>query len=539
MGEKVKAVTDEDMEKAFTDESGRVITLSDPATEAAPASAKDETAPCGDKTVCDPMLVDLAFALAKRRIANPEFRRLARIWKALDASQRLYARNRYDHWGFKAYAKYFNRRRNLQSRLAQAGLAIPEKEMKHIRMQVRQIMNEVSEQSRKGDIPGFFFAPEFSFLTYKRQQERSLHGQVVEYKKKPVKLGAFVVVDVGSDMRDARIRFNKLPFMLGIDEARICAACPSCIESLRDYKFFNRTFTDRITHRTKEKPDLAYAQTYEAAQKTLEILQSRNKNQSAKPKELDEKSIGSQSCFTLSFDCLTEELDKQVNACTNELEIFQMISKFFQRFTPQQMGEVKIFLGENLGDVAEGKKAKGADDRGKPAGLGPFGGKPEDDDVNIYHDFKKLVSRVLHEWITRDGFFKRLVNGAIRECQNESGFEVAQVYARVARIEKRRDDVPHIYNLWLARMKSPHDGGQTMALKERREMNPNQKRFWIPLSEFFNMPTTGQGGLERCDRPYVSTQVNAAYFIRRFDLPIPPGMVECEARLNRIVRSHR
>jgi hypothetical protein len=296
-------------------------------------------------------------------------------------------------------------------------------------------------------------------------------------------------------------------------------------------KMVPRKKNGRIVYGRFRKPQLTNlclpAETYRDAEKRLARLSDRAGETSLHA--IDPHLAKDHSCFALSFDCLPEELDERIDACTSELEMRRIISEFFEQFTADQIGDMKILLGENLGDKAEGKTLGRDGDRGKPPGIGPFGGKPEPDDKNIGYDLESLLPPLLCREAEDDPLFKRLVMGFIREVQNESGFAVAKIYCRVAIVPKQNNS--HLYHLWLVRMKNPVDGGQTVPVKEYREMSMNQMRFWIPLKDVFSLQIGGMDASYRRDRVYCSTLINLKQFMQRFGLATPPEVKKFEERL--------
>jgi hypothetical protein len=297
-------------------------------------------------------------------------------------------------------------------------------------------------------------------------------------------------------------------------------------------KMVPRKKNGRIVYGRFRKPQLTNlclpAEPYRNAEKRLARLNEDVVEGSRRM--IDPHLVKDHSCFALSFDCLPKELDGKIDACASELEMRKVISEFFQQFTAEQIGEMKILLGENLGDKAEGKTLGRDGDRGKPPGIGPFGGKPEPDDKNIGYDLESLLPPLLYRQAEDDPLFKRLVMGFIREVQNESGFAIAKIYCRVAVIPKGNNS--HLYHLWLVRMKNPVDGGQSVPVKEYREMSMSQMRFWIPLKDVFSMQIGGLDAAFRRDRVYCGTLINLKEFIHRFGLAVPPEAKKFEEKLN-------
>lgn len=296
-------------------------------------------------------------------------------------------------------------------------------------------------------------------------------------------------------------------------------------------KMVPRKKNGRIMYGRFRKPQLTNlclpAETYRNAEKHLARLNERGSE--APSQIIDAHLVKDHSCFALSFDCLPKELDEKIDACASESEMWKVISEFFQQFTAEQIGEMKVLLGENLGDKAEGKTLGRDGDRGKPPGMGPFGGKPEPDDKNIGYHLESLLPPFLYKQTEEDLLFKRLALGFIREVQNESGFEIAKIYCRVAVIPKGNNS--HLYHLWLVRMKNPVDGGQAVPVKEYREMSMNQTRFWVPIKEAFSMQVGGLDAAFRRDRVYCGALINLKGFMYRFGLAIPPEVVRFEEKL--------
>jgi len=297
-------------------------------------------------------------------------------------------------------------------------------------------------------------------------------------------------------------------------------------------KMIPRKKDGRVVYGRFRRPQLTHlclpAESYRNAEKRLARLSERVTESSSVP-VIDARLVKDHSCFALSFDCLPKELDEKINACASEAEMRKVISDFFEQFTAEQIREMKILLGENLGDKAEGKTLGRDGDRGKPPGMGPFGGKPEPDDKNIGYDLESLLPPLLYRQTIDDPLFKRLALGLIREVQNESGFAIAKIYCRVAIVPKGNNS--HLYHLWLVRMKNPVDGGQSVPVKEYREMSMNQMRFWIPVKDIFSMQVGGLDGPFRRDRVYCGTLMNVKGFFHRFGVAIPPEVRAFEEKL--------
>ena len=288
-----------------------------------------------------------------------------------------------------------------------------------------------------------------------------------------------------------------------------------------------------IVYNRFQRPKLtnlcSMAETYHAAALRLERSKKKREYNSEKPDEIDERSVTDSSSFAFVFNTFSPELDKAVDVCSSESEIKDVIARHLQALSPAELSNVKMFLGENLGDKAEGKTLGRDGNQGKPPGLGPFGGKPEPDDKNIGFNLEKILPPIFFKRTQEDVYFRRLIAGLIREVQNESGYEVVKIYCRIAKISKDKNS--HLYHLWLLRLKYNDEGGQTLPVKERREMNPNQLRFWFPLSEVFKITIGGLDAPFRMDRIYYSTIKNLMWFIERLGLSIPDGMNDCKKKM--------
>ncbi|MDO8430045.1 MAG: hypothetical protein Q7S73_01600 [bacterium] len=389
----------------------------------------------------------------------------------------------------------------------------------------------IKEKLLKSDeVEEFSFAPRFYYRIRTREEDGQLAGDIVARKGgSKLKIGSFILIRV-----DSETQLFKIPFFLGLELGyHILPVCPECTEELRNTFFNYKKVQDRRTGRESLRWDLLPAQTYEDAVKRREYLEKRSEYNSDKPEEIDERNIHDQSCFGLSVDVFTPELDKELDLCETERDIYGVISRFLQKFNQEEINNLKVFLGENLGDLAEGKTMGQDGDRGKHAGLGPFGGKPEPKEEPIPDSgLRKLLPKCLYDKAMADSFYKRLIWGLVREMQNESGFEIAKIYCRVTRIPKANNT--HFYHLWLVRMKNPTDTGQTLPVKERREMNANQMRFWIPFIELFQMKVSKFEGEEDCRLPYLNTLKNIINFFQRFSVTPPDGMAECEDRLRKL-----
>jgi len=278
------------------------------------------------------------------------------------------------------------------------------------------------------------------------------------------------------------------------------------------------------------------AKNYLGATQRLQQIEEGHKYGSTRPKETDEELVKDQSCFALSLDAFTPELDKLVSCPgLSEEQTKDIISEYLSHLTPEQVGAAKVFAGENKGDVAEGKTIGKDHDLGKPPGLGFFGGKPETQETYFSDEYlKKILTPFLFEKVIASPHYRRLICGLIREVESESGFvgEIAKIYCRSAKLFKARNNKEHIYNLWLLRMQNPVDTGQTGKVRERREMNANQTRFWFPIDELFRMPVGGLlGSKYKVNRPYCSFLINLSVFLERYRLAIPEGVKEFQKKL--------
>ena len=376
----------------------------------------------------------------------------------------------------------------------------------------------------------FSFVPRFYHRIRTREEDGQLVGDIVLRKDgSKLKIGSFVAIKVESENQ-----LHPIPFLLGLELGwHILPVCPECVDELRNVFFDYKKALNRRTNRESLEWDLLPAQTYEDAVARRDYLEKRSEYNSDRPEEVDERNIQDQSCFGLSLDVFTPELDKELDLCETERDVYGVVSKFLQKFGSEEINNLKVFLGENLGDLAEGKTMGKDGDRGKHAGLGPFGGKPEPEEEPIPDDtLRKLLPKCLYDRAMADSFYKRLIWGLVREMQNESGFKIAKIYCRVAVIPKAQNT--HFYHLWLVRMENSTDTGQTLPVKERREMNANQIRFWIPISELMQMKVSKFEGEEDCRLPYLNTLKNIINFFKRFSIASPAGMAECEERLRKL-----
>jgi hypothetical protein len=499
-----QAVSEDDItrhflgEKTEVSQSTKVLISPEPDNPAAPRP--DVSAPERAKTICCVKQANLILAVAKRKIKNPLFKDLYRHWAALEVLNRFFARRQ--NWSRKMYLKYYHKRKKLHRQLQEVGDSASLKEVWEIREQLSRIRSQMLLWPHFQGILGLHFQPQFSFF---------------QYNDKQIEKGAFVAASV-----DDRVRFNKLPFLLGWEDWSLPAACPEHIEELRDFRFKNKD--DRATGFTKV--DSLYAQTFKSASKRAEELK---KHLAEQAEEKEKYYYEDERPEIINLD-REKQIDafEQTSFCAaflvpEDLSDLDSVIRYLKALSQEEMDALEVMVIRNRGDNGErewfGHKRK---KNAKPNGWGWAGGKAEADPWREFSE--KVLSPDLREQAKKDLFLYNLLSHANREFSNESCHELKKIFGRIARVQKGRN---HVVHFWLA---CPERG----ATRTRGEIHEVDMTRILTLSELYQMPVGGMDAFSeyhRKDSVYRGHLIMLARFFKRHNLLMPTGMKKFLERL--------
>lgn len=497
-------VSEEDITRHFLGESAEVSqstkVLISPEPDDPSVPRPDLSAPDGPRTICCVKQANLILAVAKRKIKTPLFKELCRHWAALEVLNRFFAKRQ--SWHRKMYLKYYYKRKKLHRQLQEIGETASLKEIKEIQERLSRIRGKALNWPNFRNMPGLHFQPQLSFFPY--------NGKLIEK-------GSFVAASV-----DGRVRFNKLPFLLGWEDWSLPAACPEHIQELRDFRFKNKE--DGVTGFTK--PDSLYAQTFKSASERMAEL----KRHLAEKAEENEKyhyedehpeiinidrekriDVSEQTSFSIAF------------FVPENLSDLDSVIRHLKGLSLEEMDALEVLIVRNRGDNGErewfGHKRK---KNAKPNGWGWGGGKAEADPWREFSE--KVLSPDLLEQASKDAFLYNLLSHANREFSNESCHELRKIFGRITRIQKGKNHVVHFWLVCPARA----------ATRTRGEIHEVDMTRILTLSELYQMPIGGMDAFSEYHRKesfYRGHLVVLARFFEKHCLPMPSGMKKFLERL--------
>ncbi len=452
------------------------------------APQPDASAPEGSKTACSVHQANQVLGLAKEKIKLPLFRTLARHWRALQRLNYIFARRQ--EWRAQMYIKYYEKRKRLQERLYEIGSSA-RKDVWEIQSQLAEIRRQVSPHC---------FQPRISFFRY--------DGHSIEK-------GSFVAANV-----DDCVRFNKLPFLLGWEGWSLPAACPECVQELRDFRFKNSG------PKKFSKVDALYAQTFKSASARMEELKSYPEEKAA---EEEKYRYENEHPEIINLDREKQiDVSEQTSFCVaflvpDDLSDLDSVIQYLKGLGQKEMDALEVLIVRNRGDNGErewfGHKRKKS---AKPNGWGWAGGKAE---ANPWREFlDSALAPDLRAQAAKDPFLYNLLSHANREFSNESCHEALRIFGRIARVQKGKN---HVVHFWLIRP-------DREATRTRGEIHEIDATRVLSLSELYRMPLGGLDAFSeyrRQESAYKGHLVPLARFFEKHKLVMPEGMKKLLERL--------
>ena len=460
----------------------------------------DISAPDGDQTICKVHLTNHKLELLKKRLPdNLLLQELLVLWDALEKPKSILLRIQSAETfqrGFQDYIDAYDATKKIVQTLNN----IPKNNWVKEIEELKAALSEIEKEILASDFSALIFAPKFHYWTR--------NGEIQERDGKKQRNGNFVSVII-----EEKMRFYKLPFLLGLDESldKPLAACDECLLELKNIRSKVKITEDPIKKRKFYGLRLLQAKPYEDAKvklaeekqkRALDLLE-KEKYQEADlhPEIIDlerEKKIAltENTSFGMAFlDIQPESLEELIRILKNK--------------TKEEIAALRLIMVENRGDDGEreyfGHAAKKG---GKPAGLGWPGGGTESDKYS-------RVPPELAKQTLKDDFLYKIIGHKTREFQNECGHEDLKTFERSFRIQKGKNHVDHFWIMSAHREKN-------LPVKESHEI---VRTVYPTVAELFRIWLKG-GDPAYLGSPYFWHLMALVKFFQKYDLLLIDEMKE-------------